>query len=236
MNNLWQSYYQKRSRPADTEEDLYLHVQHTINGQPISRNRFSACVSHVVTRLELAQHDTLMDFCCGNGLFTYEFASYAGSVWGTDFVEEAIVNANQWKKKSNITYIDGDVTSPLSHLIGVIQPNKFLMHYSLAYLKPNDLDNIVTNILTHLSGRPFMFLVVGIPRADRKWNYYDTPERRTRYLENETKVADFNDGLGRWWQPEELEAVSLKNSLRIEIKNQPAELYNYRMDALLWSA
>lgn len=168
--------------------------------------------------------------CCGNGLFTYEFAGHARQVIGIDFVDRNIQNANKWRGRPNITYVLGDVTEPLEH-----QASKMLIHHSLAYFNPAQLDGIVANIIEYRKHFPFMLLLTGIPRADLKWQYYDTPERRARYLENEAKGPDENDGLGRWWLAEEIQEICNRRGLTVQINNQPPDFSNYRMDALISS-
>ena len=56
---------------------------------------------------------------------------------------------------------------------------------------------------------------------------------RQRHAANEALAPDTNDGLGRWWRTEEIEAACRKHGLNVRIENQPDALSNYRMDALI---
>ncbi|MGA9427845.1 MAG: hypothetical protein WBV33_22375, partial [Terracidiphilus sp.] len=134
----------------------------------------------------------------------------------------------------NIRYRIGNITDRLSALIGRDQvPNKFLMAGSLGYLQPRELSAILGNIGRHLDERAFEFLIEEIPNAELKANFYNTPERVARHLENERTHPDTNDGVGRWWRAEEIETLCAGHGLSVQIMNPPASLWNYRMDALI---
>ena len=61
-------------------------------------------------------------------------------------------------------------------------------------------------------------------------------KRRARHLENEGTPGNTNDGMGRWWQVGEIESVGRKYGLRVEVADQPPEISNYRMTALISDA
>jgi cyclopropane fatty-acyl-phospholipid synthase-like methyltransferase len=194
-------------------------------------------VESIVAELQLSREDHLLDLCCGNGLVSYELASHVARLTGIDFVERNIRTAQKRKCKENTTYVLGDARTTLSTLIGEgAFPNKCLMNGSLAYFGPAELDTILNNILRHLAGRSFRFLLTAIPRFDLKWNFYNTPERVARHLENEKRPDNTNDGVGRWWKAEEIEEVGSRHGLHVIVTNQPPNLSNFRMDALVTSA
>lgn len=233
-NYLWNNYH---SREPKTAVDLYYQAAKTANKKPITEEAFSLMLQRIKKRLELTPEDHLLDLCCGNGLVSFELAPTVKWLTGIDFAEQMIRAARHFKSRQNTSYYIGDVTTPISTFVGGdVFPNKILMSGSLAYFEPHDLHVILTNIREHLAYRPFCAFFTDIPNDDLKWNFYNTPERRARYLENEKQVANVNDGVGRWWRAEEIEAICLKYRLNVGIGNQPAELSNYRMDALITSA
>jgi len=237
MKYSWQRFWDNYlDREPVTEDDLFRQVAHTVNGQPIPRELFNRMRDRIVAQLQLSPVDHLLEFCCANGLLSCELAAHVGYLTGIDFAPRLVRTAQQMKSRPHTAYILGDATAPLSTWIdNTTFPNKLLMNYSLAYFEPAHLDTLLSNILNHLGRRPFDFLASGIPNLDLKWNFYNTPERRARHLENEKQPVNTNDGLGRWWRANEIEQICRQHGLTVLIENQPPELSNYRMDALISS-
>ena len=132
MDNFWRNYWSAYG-PSDAtnEDDLFQQVAHTVNKRPIPNDLVVRMLKHIVDLLKLVPQDHLMDFCCGNGLFSYELATHVSQVTGIDFAERNIRTAQLLKPRNNIHYIVGDVTAPLVSIVDSDSlPNKFLMHYS----------------------------------------------------------------------------------------------------------
>lgn len=237
MTNLWNNFWSHRGpEKALTEDDLLVQVGHTWEGKPISKEKFDIILAYIVKKLDLNNKDVLLDYCCGNGLFSYEIAKRVSFMVGIDFVQRNIKIANEQKSMANTCYILGDVTSTLNALLGkTLLLNKFLMNYSLGYFEPTQFKIILKNIIQHTDDRTFKYFVVGTPCFDLKWNFYNTEERVARHLENEKIHKDFNDGMGRWWKRGEIEEICLNLGLLVQITDQPPELSNFRMDALITS-
>jgi SAM-dependent methyltransferase len=237
MSSLWKDFFDNYRRcEVVTQADLFLQVGKTINKQPIPEGTHRKLIDRIALTLQLCPKDHLLDLCCGNGLVSYELATYVGQLTGIDFAEHMIRAARQFKMRQNTSYHVGDVTMPLSTFVGEnVFPNKILMNVGLAYFEPLELDTILANIWSHLGDRPFLALFTDIPNFDLKWNFYNTPERRARHLENERKRDNTNDGLGRWWRAAEIEEIGSNHGLKVQVINQPPDLSNYRMDALISS-
>lgn len=241
MSTHWKSFWQSyRNTDACTEEDLFVQVGKTLARQPIPHEMFVSMVERIIKRLALARVDHLLDMCCGNGLVSFELAQVVGRVTGVDFAEHLIKAALEFKALPNIEYLVGDVAQPLSvdanglhGCVGSI-PNKFLMNDALAYFDPEKLGEIIDNVCAMRAGRPFRFLMTGIPNSSLMWNFYDTPERKRKYAESLTAGDGSNDGLGRWWDPAEIEQLCHVRRLDVRIEDQPGAISNYRMDALIW--
>jgi SAM-dependent methyltransferase len=243
MSKHWQSFWGSyRNADAQSEDDLFVQVGKTIARQPIPRGMFCSMVERIIERLELEHEDHLLDMCCGNGLISFELAGAAGHVTAVDFADHLIKAAMAFKSLPNIDYRVGDVSVPIAELVGEPHqdagetPQKYLMNDALAYFDPEALGAILDNIRLARHGKPFRFLLTGIPNSELKWNFYDTPERKRRHSELMNAGDDTNDGLGRWWDPSEIRMVCEQRGLQVRIENQPDAISDYRMDALIWRA
>ena len=217
-----------------TQDDLFCQVGLTVNRKPVEPDLFAAIVKDITVTLDLNLNDMLIDFCCGNGLITYELKDRVRHIIGVDFSTKIIETAKKLKQAPNITYCLGDVINfmkdfstqfPESH------PNKYLMNVSLAYFIPSDLQEMLSYI--KIISPDFSFLLRGVPNESLKWNYYDTDARKQVYYANIEKGDLTNDGLGRWWQPEEIKTVCAGLGLTCVIRDQVFPHSNYRMDVII---
>ena len=230
-HSFWNNYY---SGTPVTDDELLRQTANTVNRKPIPQQMLRQRARRIASILDLSSNDELIDLCCGNGLTDFELAHYVKSIVGIDFAENLIDAALRLKQQPNILYCVGNVTEPLSSMIGEeLIPNKVLMVSSLGYFQPRELDKLLCNVIRHLRGRAFQFLIEGIPNFEMKANFYDTPERVARHLENERIHPDTNDGIGRWWRAEEIETICWSHGLFVQVTNQTVDGANYRMDALI---
>ena len=237
MNGFWRKFWADYGpSEASSDGDLLRQVAHTVNKKPISHELVVAMLDQILARLDLTLSDHLLEFCCGNGFFSYELASKVAWLTGIDFVERNIRIARSQKSRANITYVVGDATARLRDILGSgCMPGKFLMHNSLGYFAPDQLSAILEHIIELRGGDQFTFLLTAVPNEALKWSYYNTPDRVARYLENQEQGSEINDGLGRWWRVEEIQETCARHKLNVEVTNQPENLSCYRMDVLISS-
>jgi hypothetical protein len=231
--NFWKGW---RNTKVENEEDLYFQVGKTINKKPVEKEIFDLINNHIMDVLSLGSNDTLVELCCGNGLCTYEFKDWVQQIVAIDFAPHLIEAANKFKSAPNITYKLGDVFTFLNTFNDHwdVHPSKFLMNDSLAYFTPENLADMLKSII-RISGGKFAFLIRGVPNDELKWNFYNTEERKQRYLDNKAKGDETNDGLGRWWSPTELRELCRSLNINCMISNQVPPISDYRMDILIGS-
>jgi SAM-dependent methyltransferase len=231
----WQSFWSSyRASTAAKEDDLFVQVGKTLNGQPIPQPIFRRMVEGIGRKLELKNGQFLLDLCCGNGLITFELARRVSNITAVDFTRHLIESACAFKAAPNIDYVCDDVLRPIAELVGGTRtPDVVLMNDSLAYFHPCGLATLLRNIMNARQSLPFRFLVTGIPDHARKQNFYNTPERMARHVQNETAGSVVNDGMGRWWHGDEIRDICAELGLAVDIEAQPVEVSAYRMDALI---
>ncbi len=233
---FWDTFLLKRygKEKVQNEDDLFLQVARTVNRKPVSREVFDLIIAQISSNLELTKDDVLVDFCCGNGLFTYELRDKVKQIIGVDFSQNIIDTANKYKASTNIAYCLGSATEYMDSFRtawpGLI-PDKYLMNDSLAYFTNINLERILKGIMS--VSEKFTFLTRGVPNEDLKWNYYNTPERKQFYHNLQAKGDLTNDGLGSWWKPADIQAICNDLKLKCVIRNQELPLSDYRMDIII---
>jgi methyltransferase family protein len=233
---FWDKYLLTRygKEEVQSEDDLYLQVARTVNRKPIDKQAFNEIIELITNDLTLLQEDILVDFCCGNGLFTYELKGKVKEIIGVDFSQSIIDTANKYKSAHNITYCMGSTVEFLKDFNNKwpgLSPTKYLMNDALAYFTPVDLENMLSSIV--MLSPEFKFLIRGVPNDLLKWNYYNTDQRKQVYFDNLAKGDTTNDGLGSWWVPDDIAAICSNLKLSCFIQNQLLPISDYRMDILI---
>ena len=230
----WQKFWAGyRKGEIKSEEDLFIEVGKTINEEPMSKAAFDLSVELICRDLELNDRDKLLELCCGNGLMTQRLASGVCEIQAVDFAEHLIAHARRFRSAPNVTYFCAEAASYIAILASerTFIPSKVLLSDALGYFERDALGEILDTAI-RLTENKFIFDATGIPCDDLKWNFYNTPERVQRYNQNQELAENANDGIGRWWRREELERLASDRDLSLEIKDQPAELSNFRVDAI----
>jgi SAM-dependent methyltransferase len=234
MSDTWKEFWSTYRFEGKISEDLlFEQVGRTVNGRPVPRAELDLSVRFMRESLALAAEDVLFEYCCGNGLISYELASEVRQVIAVDFSEHLIQAARQFRQRPNIAYMVGDALQPLGGWLQQEAPRKFLMANALAYFDPADLDRILRQMLVAAPPGEVRFLLTAIPDAERKWNFYDTPERRRRHEAHLAQGGGTNDGMGRWWTEDEIREVARRHGLAASIVPEPGSASHYRMAALL---
>src|SRR6185295_11042940 len=145
----WQDFWKEwRNKNIEKEEDLYFQVGRTTQQKPMEKELFDMVNKEIIEILHLNANDILVDFCCGNGLCTYEFRNVVKKIIAVDFAPQMIEAAKQFKSAPNIIYCLGSVHEFLENFKSNwdVQPTKFLMNGGLPYFTPEDLRSILTHI------------------------------------------------------------------------------------------
>jgi SAM-dependent methyltransferase len=230
---FWSSY---RKKEVTSDEDLYVEVGKTVNGEPVSEEAFGLSIELIVRNLKLSGRDLLLELCCGNGLVTRRLAPLVRQIRAVDFAEHLIANARRFSAAPNVSYFCGEVLAHLDDLAlsKVFVPQKILLGDCLCYFGPGHLSRML-QAARCLTGDDFVFMASGVPCDELKWNFYNTPERVRRFEENQSRAENTNDGIGRWWRKEELEETGKALGVSTVIREQPSVLSNFRIDAVFAS-
>jgi SAM-dependent methyltransferase len=229
-NRFWSSY---RKIEVKSDADLFREVGKTVMGEPLSQDAFQISIALIVDGLDLSKQDLLLELGCGNGLVTRRLAPLVKQIRAVDFSERLIENAKKFSRAMNVSYFCGEAMEHLHDLVVSKEyvPTKILLVDCLAYFDVEALRSMLLSA-RRLTADHFVFMASGVPCDHLKWNFYNTPERVRRFEENQLLSENTNDGIGRWWRKAELEEIANALDLRIEIREQPTVLANYRIDAV----
>lgn len=234
MSDAWKKFWSTYRFSGTIHEDLlYEQVGRTLNGRPIPPGELELSVRFIRESLGLTPDDVVLELCCGNGLVSHEIAPSVRRVIAIDFSDHLIQAARQFRQHPNVVYGTGDALLPLHEWLQGEVPGKFLMANALAYFDPQEFDRILRHVIAVAPSTGLRFLLTAIPDADRKWNFYDTPERRQRHEEHVAGGGSTNDGMGRWWTEAEIHEVVRRHGLTASIVPEPGAMSHYRMAALV---
>jgi cyclopropane fatty-acyl-phospholipid synthase-like methyltransferase len=225
----WRQYWDEFPK-GFTDSDFCRQVGRTANGgMPTPPGELEAVIDEVVSLLELGPQDHLLDLCCGNGLLTARLAEHCEDVVGVDFSEPMIRIARAHHSRSNIRYVEGSVLNLNRCLDRTF--DKICMVESLAYFGPDDLSRILHGVSDGDAPRTTL-LFSGVLNDEAKWSFFNTPERRAIYEQQQRQGKEI---MGRWWTRSEIEEIAARNGYKAEFSAQDARLNtaHYRFNLLM---
>lgn len=232
MSTLWKSFWDKyRYDGVVSDETLFEQVGRTVNGRPVDALDFGRSIEFVVQTLRLQPDDVVVEYCCGNGLVTYEIGRLVREVFAFDFSEHLVDAARRFRQRENIQYWIADAFEPLPAEIRNRSPKKCLMSFALGHFDAEGLDRILANL--YPAPGPQLFLFTGIPDMDKQASFYNTPERQARFRELSARGDVINDGIGKWWDRSEITAVAARHGLQARYFDEPGPSNQFRMAVLL---
>jgi SAM-dependent methyltransferase len=235
MKTNWKSFWDSyRYDGTISESSLFDQVGRTVDGKPVSFDDFAETIEFVARTLDLKPEDVLLEYCCGNGLVTFDLALRVRQVLAFDFTEHLIDAARRFRLRDNVRYWVRDALEPLPQFVRDAGPTKCLMSVGLAHFDPAGFDRVLTNLGAQLDPAPF--LLIGIPDIEKQNAFYNTPERQLRLRRLEAQDDQINDGIGRWWHRREIEDVAAHHQLAARFFDDAGPSNHFRMAALLTPA
>ena len=200
----WLAKYYDRRVLACEPHDFLRQVGHTENGRPISHAQFGTMLARIRTALELAPNDTLLDLCCGNGIFAQALARDVRLVVGIDFSKELIRLANANNAAENLTYAEGDVKR-LNDVVAIqnVKFSKILMNAALQHFTLEDFNALLQTILP-LATQDRVFLFTFVPDFNQRSVFEATRKRGIRLQLRRFMGRDL---MGAWWQQDDISEI-----------------------------
>jgi len=225
--NYWEQHYRDRVHQS---KNRFFQVGKTQRGEPVNESQIDLIIQAVVSGLEIADHDRLLDIGCGNGLLTEKYAAIVDDVFGVDRSAELLDVARLDSINNGIKYTQCAITDNVfSNIFKNSGITKAVLYEVIQHL---DIHN-VKSVLDQFKNQTFKKLFIGgIPDKSKLGQFYDTAEKMAFYRKS---IADNRPHLGRWWSFEELHVLCSQYKLNAKYVLQNKGLYtsHYRFDLLI---
>jgi ubiquinone/menaquinone biosynthesis C-methylase UbiE len=193
MNNkdtYWVDFWNKYAKNSK-EKDSHSQVLRTLNKKPIDSDLWGFTLDTIDASIEPNAKDTLLELCCGNGMISKHFSSKVDSIVSVD-VSKDLIEKIDTKKYNNIDAFDADIRD-LSFKNSSF--DKVIIYAGIQYLTRQESIELLEKIFFWLKDGGILF-IGDIPDSQKKWNFYNTPEREAVYFENAKKGIDI---VGTWF-------------------------------------
>ncbi len=199
-NDHWSKFWTGRDVDSRMRNDQ-VEVLRVRNGQPIAQDQWIFTVSHVAAQLALDPGDSLLDLCCGNGLFCDAFSSTVSRISAVD-ISENLVERLRERNLPNVDVFAMDINK-IEFPAGSF--TKILWYAGIQYLSEPQIIDMMSKIRRWL--KPGGRLLIGdIPDRKKIWAYFNTSERRHAYFDNLKQGTPI---IGTWLDPEWLTQLCL---------------------------
>jgi cyclopropane fatty-acyl-phospholipid synthase-like methyltransferase len=224
MSEYWKSFWDKHTDELSSN-DPFKQVERTLNQKSPSKNDFDKVLQYNTSMLDLKLNHEVLDFCCGNGLFSTELAQYCKRVTGVDFCQNLILELKN-KKYDNIISIQSDA---LEITFEHESFDRVLFSAALQHFTESEVIKLFHRIYNWLKPNGLLF-ITDILDQRKIWEFYNSQDRIKTYftdLEKNTPI------MGTWFDRTWVEQLGIytgfKDSKSI---SQPNDFWysHYRFD------
>ena len=224
-SNYWSDYW-RDSLPQNNSNDQS-QVLRVRNKKPIDDLKWNFTVKDVESRLNLKITDSMLDLCCGNGLFTDAFSSKVNSISAVD-ISHLLIDKLKKRNLSNVDIILSDMRN-VDFKIATF--SKILWYAGIQYLDESDIVNLVFKLRKWI--KPSGIIMIGdIPDKNKIWNYFNNEDRKNVYFQG---LSNKQPIIGTWIDKKWINELFLSagfNNIKI-IDQHPDLIYSdFRFDLI----
>lgn len=233
MSNQNEDYWSKFWSEYDFDSnntDEQSQVFRTRDRVPIEKHAWEHTVKLVANHMQFKPDDTLLDICCGNGLFTQAFSALVESISAVD-ISHRLIDSLKSKNIVNVDAFSDDVRNisfPESSF------SKVLWYAGIQYLPESDIVNFLKELRVWM--KPNGIVLIGdIPDRQKVWDYFNTPDRKAAYFDG---VGSQKPIIGTWLDPVWIESLCLHAGFKkVDVIQQDSKLIysDFRYDVLAWT-
>jgi cyclopropane fatty-acyl-phospholipid synthase-like methyltransferase len=226
QNDYWENYWNDPEIIKNTHPQK--QVLRTVAKLPVESEEWQRTLDYISNIIELKIDDELLDLCAGNSLITIPFAQKCRQVSAIDISKELLSKIDILKNKNIQVQVKDVRTLDLSEK----SFSKIIMYASIQYFTEKETILLLENAYKWLYSDG-LFFIGDIPDLDKKWNFYNTRERKKAYFES---IKSEKPIIGTWFTKDFLLNVAKYVGFsKCQIFDQPKSQINshYRFDLLL---
>lgn len=224
MSEYWKSFWANHTEEFSSN-DPFQQVARTLNKKSPSKDEFDKVVQYNISMLDLNPSHEVLDFCCGNGLFSREIATQCKHVTGVDFCKNLISELNNLNQK-NIICIQGDALEvnffPESF-------DRIVFFAAIQYFTEKEAVYLFNKFNQWLKPDGILFISDILDR-ENIWKFYNNRKRKNDYFINLEKKTPI---LGNWYDRKWIEELGVFcGFLNPKTISQPNDFWfsHYRFD------
>ncbi|HED33218.1 MAG TPA: class I SAM-dependent methyltransferase [Gammaproteobacteria bacterium] len=229
MEDKIKQYYRDRVENKDRSDFLW-QVGKTVDGVSVPDEQIDLIIENIASKLQLGIKDIVLDIGCANGLLTKKIAGYVTKVTGLELTSELYEVACEYNSHGNIKYINANI---LDYEIGEGNDKftKVYLYEVMQHLSYQEADMLFKK-LGDITADDVSIFIGGVLDVEKKWNFFDTFERRSRYF---TGLLSESDPFGSWYHKDYFNCLALRHNFDSECVSQKNRLYtsHYRFDCVL---
>ena len=227
--NYWAKFWSEYDFDANSTDEQS-QVFRTRDRAPIEKDAWEHTVKLVANHMQFKPNDTLLDICCGNGLFIQAFCGLVESISAVD-ISDRLINSLKSKNIANVDAFSDDVRNisfPESSF------SKVLWYAGIQYLPESDIVNFLKQLRSWI--KPNGVVLIGdIPDRQKLWDYFNTRDRLDAYFDG---IGSNKPIIGTWLDADWVEGLCLHAGFKkVEIIQQDPKLIysDFRYDVLAWT-
>lgn len=226
QNEHWVRFWSEYQTDV-ANKDEQSQVLRTRNKEPIHPEKWAITISTVSQQMELRSDDSLLDLCCGNGLFSAAFSEHVAEIEAVD-ISGTLTERLAARCLPNVTVTTSDMREvhfPSERF------SKVLWYAGIQYIDESDIVAMVRRIRSWM--RPNGTLMIGdIPDRAKLWNYFNDETRRTAYFDG---LEQRRPIIGSWLDADWLKQLCFNSGfVSAEVMQQHEELIyaDFRYDII----
>jgi len=226
QNEHWVRFWSEYQTDV-ASKDEQSQVLRTRNKEPIDPQKWAVTISTVNQQMDLQINDSLLDLCCGNGLFSAAFSSRVADIEAVD-ISRVLTERLEARCLPNVNVTTSDmreVEFPFERF------SKVLWYAGIQYIAEADIVSMVRRIRSWM--RPNGVLMIGdIPDRAKLWDYFNNETRRAAYFDG---LEQRRPIIGSWLDADWLKQLCFDGGFTsVDIAPQHEELIyaDFRYDIL----
>jgi ubiquinone/menaquinone biosynthesis C-methylase UbiE len=220
----WKEFWNKNM--IIEREGIHEKVGRTVKGIAIEQEKWDKTLSYLEGHLDLSTHDDVLDIAAGSGAIAIPFCEKVHSYTALDISEKLLENLKQF---SRIKTLHADA---MEADLGKEHYTKVIVYFALQHFSENESGILIEKIYRSLKPGGICF-IGDIPDIQRKFAFFDTPERKKAYLDSENNNRPI---IGSWFEKKTLQDIGSRAGFRSSLTiDQPPYQINahYRFDLKL---